>query len=413
MDENIDFDEFMEVDEICEDENVVKIQDTSVEVIKSSPNDIQSFNTDTAKDLKEGSIVTECIDKAPSTECIDNVQSTSSKRSHSKRSQPHYKRSRSRSKGSRSHTRRSRTRRSHSKRSKSRSKRSKSRSKRYRSKSRKSKRSRSKSRENRSKSPLNRHTISKDKSSDEKATDVILKEDDTSSSKVETEVQQNYIPLSGKEQKNAPEKNQRKKSLSYERRRKKSTREKSGRSRSRSHSKRSSRHSGKRKRHRSKSSSSSSSRSQSPKLKTSFNPKRRRTNSPLSARKRHMGSRKDPPPSLSIVVFGLPLTFRDADLTNLIPAKDSTLSPTSASIIMDRQSGISKRFGFMNYTSEENAKSALNFLQSECELIKNSCEISCKFSITQRAHSPTPNYYLGCKKTLSDLRNLQPTVSQK
>ena len=67
----------------------------------------------------------------------------------------------------------------------------------------------------------------------------------------------------------------------------------------------------------------------------------------------------------------------------------------------------------MNYNSEETARSALNFLQSECELTANSRGITCKFSITHRAHSPTPNYYLGCNKTHKGLRNLQPALSQK
>lgn len=193
-------------------------------------------------------------------------------------------------------------------------------------------------------------------------------------------------------------------------------------SRSESSSKKSSRRSKTRKKRKrtcsssssSSSSSNSSSRTRSPKLETSLNySKKRRINSPLSERKRHIGSRDNPPPSTSIIIFGLPLTFGNTELSNLIPSTNNSLSPTSASIIVDKLSGISKGFGFLNYNSEENATNALNFLQSECELVRNSHEITCKFSITQRAHSPTPNYYLGCKKTHSNLSNIPPTVRQK
>ena len=130
--------------------------------------------------------------------------------------------------------------------------------------------------------------------------------------------------------------------------------------------------------------------------------KRRKTNSPLSCRKRHIGCRENPPPSSSIIVFGLPMSFNDADLENILPVTDPMASPTSTSIAMDKISGLSRGFGFINFQTVENASEAINYLRNTR---LESCELTCNFSITHRGHSPTPNYYLGCEKTIKSISN--------
>ncbi|KAL5263357.1 hypothetical protein ACHWQZ_G008653 [Mnemiopsis leidyi] len=449
MDNDSELEEFMEVDEAYEDDDVI-IEEHVVKEITSNLLDEGTNETNSVHktDLKvpEPDNSQQSDLKPPSSAMVGDINESHSlnlgskklnsgrsqsrskrSRSHSKRSGSRSRRSRSRSKRSRSRSKRSRSRskrsKSHSKRSRSRSKRSRShakrsgeshskrslsRSKRSRSKSRRHKRSRSTTLMENSKSSeaniensvkielsltntetndknvgikegnVSSNALGEEAGKDSTAKDSATDAKDENSTEMTKEIDENSS--SDKKKKHQSKQKQKE---SY--------------SRSESSSKKSSRRSKTRKKRKrtcsssssSSSSSNSSSRTRSPKLETSLNySKKRRINSPLSERKRHIGSRfpqDNPPPSTSIIIFGLPLTFGNTELSNLIPSTNNSLSPTSASIIVDKLSGISKGFGFLNYNSEENATNALNFLQSECELEPGSPKEIEKFAAAKQA----------------------------
>lgn len=196
-----------------------------------------------------------------------------------------------------------------------------------------------------------------------------------------------------------------KKSRSRSRSRKHQSRSRSGKysSQHSTHSKHKS--TAKKRRKSSSKSSTDSDSSISSEHKNEHRNKKRKINSPFSNRKRHTGCKENPPPSQSIVVFGLPMSFKSDDLKSLLSVADNLNPPTSTAVAMDKISGLSRGFGFINFETVENASSALNYLQN---VVFESFEITCNFSITHRSHSPTPNYYLGCKKTLKSLSDMAP-----
>lgn len=61
------------------------------------------------------------------------------------------------------------------------------------------------------------------------------------------------------------------------------------------------------------------------------------------------------PPSASVILLGLPERVNDVSLRNFL--EDMGASIDSTTVIMDRQTGISKRFGFAKFSSVEHARS--------------------------------------------------------
>jgi len=118
--------------------------------------------------------------------------------------------------------------------------------------------------------------------------------------------------------------------------------------------------------------------------------KRRRSSiSPLSNRKRHVGEREDPNESKCLGVFGLSL-FTTAD--QLEKEFSSFGKLENCEIVMDKKTKTSRGFGFVNFSTTEDARKAKETLHhSEIE----GKEIRVEYSITRRAHTPTPGLYLG------------------
>ncbi|BES96263.1 Hypothetical protein NTJ_09072 [Nesidiocoris tenuis] len=180
------------------------------------------------------------------------------------------------------------------------------------------------------------------------------------------------------------------------------SKKKSARSRSRSGSRRKSRKSSRSHRSRSRSPrkysrSSRYSRSRSDSRSGSDSPRwhRSHSRSPLSNRKRHKGCRDNPNPNRCVGVFGLSLCTTEEHLRRLF----TKYGPVdSVQIIYDAKTGRSRGFGFVYFQNYEDARVAKEVC-SGMEI--DGREIRVDFSITERAHTPTPGIYMG-KPTYHD-----------
>ncbi|KAI9145689.1 hypothetical protein BKA69DRAFT_455489 [Paraphysoderma sedebokerense] len=106
-------------------------------------------------------------------------------------------------------------------------------------------------------------------------------------------------------------------------------------------------------------------------------------------------SRPKPNPSEVLGVFGLSLRTTEEDLRELFnkyaPVRDVT-------IIYDLKTGYSRRFGFAYFNSVDDATKAKEATNG---ISLHERDIRVDYSVTKRAHSPTPGYYKG-KKRYSD-----------
>ncbi|XP_033849124.1 transformer-2 protein homolog alpha-like isoform X3 [Acipenser ruthenus] len=145
------------------------------------------------------------------------------------------------------------------------------------------------------------------------------------------------------------------------------------RSRSRSHS------------HRKK----SRSRSYSPECRR----KKSRSTSPMSNRRRHAGSRlfhqANPDPNTCLGVFGLSLYTTERDLREVF----SRYGPLAGvNVVYDQRTGRSRGFSFVYFERIDDAKEAMERANG-MEL--DGRRIRVDYSITKRAHTPTPGIYMG------------------
>uniref|UniRef100_V5IF38 Putative transformer-2 beta n=2 Tax=Ixodes ricinus TaxID=34613 RepID=V5IF38_IXORI len=148
------------------------------------------------------------------------------------------------------------------------------------------------------------------------------------------------------------------------------------RSRSRSHSRSS------RRRHRHY--SHSRSRSRSPRRSSKYYSRGRRSHSrsPMSNRRRHIGSRDNPNASRCLGVFGLSLYTQERDLKEVF-SKYGPLEDVQ--VVYDAQSGRSRGFSFVYFENVEDAKAA----KDRCNGLEiDGRKIRVDYSITQRAHTP-------------------------
>jgi len=146
-----------------------------------------------------------------------------------------------------------------------------------------------------------------------------------------------------------------------------------------------------RSRTRSPSRSRSRSRSKSRSRSRSRGHKRGRdhSRSPMSSRRRHVGNREDPEPSKCIGVFGLSLYTSERELEE----EFGKFGPLErCQVVLDGHSGRSRGFAFIYYTSVEDAKAAREAM-SGVEM--DGRKIRVDFSVTKRAHTPTPGMYMG------------------
>lgn len=172
------------------------------------------------------------------------------------------------------------------------------------------------------------------------------------------------------------------------------SRERSHRSRSQSHSR--SRSKSRSRSHRSSRRHDSRSRSRSHRRhsrsrsrNSDYHRHRSHSRSPMSTRRRHVGNRVNPDPNTCLGVFGLSLYTTERDLREVF----SKYGPlTDVNIVYDQQSRRSRGFAFVYFENFEDSKEAKEHANG-MEL--DGRQIRVDFSITKRAHTPTPGIYMG------------------
>ncbi|XP_073489222.1 transformer-2 protein homolog beta isoform X4 [Aquarana catesbeiana] len=160
-------------------------------------------------------------------------------------------------------------------------------------------------------------------------------------------------------------------------------------SRSRSESRSRSRRSSRRHYTRSRTRSRSHRRSRSRSYSRDYRRRHSHSRSPMSNRRRHIGSRANPDPNCCLGVFGLSLYTTERDLREVF----SKYGPIAdVSIVYDQQSRRSRGFSFVYFENVEDAKEAKERANG-MEL--DGRRIRVDFSITKRPHTPTPGIYMG------------------
>lgn len=115
----------------------------------------------------------------------------------------------------------------------------------------------------------------------------------------------------------------------------------------------------------------------------------RRSRSPMSDRKRHEGDREAPPESSCLGVFNLSHDSREEDLEEVFGRYGPL---TNTNIVYDRATGRSRGFAFVYFEHVDDAKEA----RERCSGMEiDGRRIRVDFSITRRAHTPTPGMYMG------------------
>lgn len=116
---------------------------------------------------------------------------------------------------------------------------------------------------------------------------------------------------------------------------------------------------------------------------------RSHSRSPMSSRRRHVGNRDNPKEGRCLGVFGLSLYTQERDLRDFF----GQYGPMDqVQVVYDHQTGRSRGFGFIYFRNKEDAVEAKDSATGR-EI--DGRKIRCDFSITQRAHTPTPGIYLG------------------
>lgn len=116
---------------------------------------------------------------------------------------------------------------------------------------------------------------------------------------------------------------------------------------------------------------------------------RSHSRSPMSNRRRHAGNRDDPKTSNCIGVFGLSLYTEERDLREIF----GRFGPIDeVQVVYDHQTGRSRGFAFIYYRNLEDAEEAKETAPGT-EI--DGRRIRVDYSITERAHTPTPGIYLG------------------
>ncbi|CAC5410763.1 TRA2 [Mytilus coruscus] len=114
-----------------------------------------------------------------------------------------------------------------------------------------------------------------------------------------------------------------------------------------------------------------------------------RDTSPMSNRRRHVGNRDKPEPTRCLGIFGLSLYTTERDLRDVF----SRYGPLEeVQVVYDRQSGRSRGFCFIYFKNIEDSIEAKDRCAGQ-EI--DGRRIRVDYSITERAHTPTPGIYLG------------------
>ncbi|XP_075683400.1 transformer-2 protein homolog alpha [Rhinoderma darwinii] len=117
--------------------------------------------------------------------------------------------------------------------------------------------------------------------------------------------------------------------------------------------------------------------------------RRSRSRSPMSNRRRHNGSRANPDPNKCVGVFGLSLYTTERDIREIF----SRYGPLCAvNVVYDQRTGRSRGFAFVYFDRIEDSREAMEHANG-MEL--DGRRIRVDYSITKRAHTPTPGIYMG------------------
>jgi len=117
----------------------------------------------------------------------------------------------------------------------------------------------------------------------------------------------------------------------------------------------------------------------------------------MSKRRRHSGNRENPAVSKCIGCFGLSLVTRERDVYDLFSRYGDI---DDVQLVYDNHTGRSRGFAFVYFkelSAAQDAKEKLHGVEVDGRSIR------CDYSITKRAHTPTPGVYLG-KPTSRDDR---------
>uniref|UniRef100_A0A6M2DTB5 Putative conserved protein with signal anchor n=1 Tax=Xenopsylla cheopis TaxID=163159 RepID=A0A6M2DTB5_XENCH len=141
--------------------------------------------------------------------------------------------------------------------------------------------------------------------------------------------------------------------------------------------------------------SHSRSRSYSPRGK-GYERRRSHSRSPMSQRRRHVGSRENPTQSRCLGVFGLSVYTSESQINHIF----SKYGPVERTVVViDAQTGRSRGFCFVYFENEDDAKVA----KEQCSGMElDGKRIRVDYSITKRAHTPTPGIYMGKPTYVSD-----------
>merc|ERR1719211_800400 len=109
----------------------------------------------------------------------------------------------------------------------------------------------------------------------------------------------------------------------------------------------------------------------------------------MSNRRRHEGSRDQPSANSCLGVFGLSLYTTERELEKEF-GKFGTIAKIT--VVLDGKTGRSRGFAFVTFEKVEDATEARNAM-ADTEL--DGKKIRVDFTITKRAHTPTPGCYMG------------------
>lgn len=117
--------------------------------------------------------------------------------------------------------------------------------------------------------------------------------------------------------------------------------------------------------------------------------RRDHSRSPMSSRRRHQGTRENPLPTRCLGVFGLSLYTTEKELEKEF-GRFGNLERVQ--VVLDGHSGRSRGFAFIYFDSVDEAEEAREKMNG-IEL--DGKKIRVDYSITKRAHTPTPGMYMG------------------
>lgn len=118
----------------------------------------------------------------------------------------------------------------------------------------------------------------------------------------------------------------------------------------------------------------------------------------MSNRRRHDGNREDPEKSKCVGVFGLSLYTTERELDKEF-GKFGPIEKTQ--VVLDGHSGRSRGFAFIYFETMDDASEARDALNG---VEMDGRKIRVDFSITKRAHTPTPGMYMGRPTSSRDER---------